>query len=117
MKKTVETPYGQVDAKALERLRNRFDTRRLLDAADRIDRIRSRISEADGLRQDLLDLHLMAHRIVNGDVNSRTSRSEAIWELAGELAGEVIEFGDALEAIQETLTELEELASEDGGED
>lgn len=116
-KKTVKTTYGEVNAKVLEQLQHRFDTRRLLEAVDMIDRLRARICEADGLRQDLLDLHLMAHRVVNGDVNSRTSRREAIWELAGGLAEEVMEFGDDLGAIYETLTELEQLAPEDGGED
>ena len=47
---TVETVFGAVDEKALEALQNSFDTRRLLNAVEAVDQIRSRI---DGLRNDL----------------------------------------------------------------
>ena len=81
IRKTVETSYGAVDEKTLERLQNRFDTRRLLDAVDAIDLIRER---ADGLRQDLLDLHSMAAEVINEDGSRRVAREEPIWELHSE---------------------------------
>ena len=86
-KKTVETPYGAVDEKTLEKLQHRFDTRRLLDAVDAIDLIRYRI---EGLRQDLLDLHGMAAEVINEDGLSRAAREEPIWELAEMISSDTV---------------------------
>jgi hypothetical protein len=117
MGKTVQTSYGAVDAKALSRMQNRFDTRRLFDAIDAIDRIRYRICAADGLRQDLLDLHSMAHEVINEDCGSSSSRKEPIWELAEMLSGEVLEFSDDLRSVFDTVEELEKLRPSEGDED
>jgi hypothetical protein len=92
-RKTVETAFGAVDEKALGVLQNSFDTRRLLDAVEAIDQIRSRI---DGLRDDLLDLHRMAAEVINEDYETRPAREEPIWELAEMLASEMLEFADGL---------------------
>jgi len=107
IRKTVETSYGAVDEKTLERLQNRFDTRRLLDAVDAIDLIRER---ADGLRQDLLDLHSMAAEVINEDGSRRVAREEPIWELAEMISSDVYEFIDRLEQVYQTAEELEKLA-------
>ena len=109
-KKTVETPYGAVDEKTLEKLQHRFDTRRLLDAVDAIDLIRYRI---EGLRQDLLDLHGMAAEVINEDGLSRVAREEPIWELAEMISSDVCEFTDRLELVYQTAEELEKLAPRD----
>lgn len=110
-RKTVETSYGAVDEKTLERLQNRFDTRRLLDAVDTIDLIRHRI---DGLRQDLLDLHSMASDVINEeDGSSRVEREEPIWELAEMISADVCEFTDRLEQVYQTAEEIEKLAPQD----
>jgi hypothetical protein len=45
MNQTIDTSYGPVDAKALEKLQNNFDTTRLLNAVDAVDQIRYRIDE------------------------------------------------------------------------
>ena len=109
-RKTVETSYGAVDEKTLEKLQNRFDTRRLLDAVDAIDLIRYRI---DGLRQDLLDLHSMAAEVINEDGLSRVAREEPIWELAEMISSDVCEFTDRLEQVYQTAEEMEKLAPRD----
>lgn len=110
-RKTVETSYGAVDEKTLEKLQNRFDTRRLLDAVDAIDLIRYRI---DGLRQDLLDLHGMAADVINEeDGASRTAREEPIWELAEMISSDVCEFTDRLEQVYQIAEEIEKLAPRD----
>jgi hypothetical protein len=57
-----DTRYGAVDSAALERLRESFNTRTILDAVDKVDDIRCRI---DDLRDDLLKLHAMAHDLIN----------------------------------------------------
>lgn len=107
MIRTIETSYGPVDAKALENLQNSFDTTRLFNAVDSIDRIRSRMDE---VRQDLLDLHSMAHEVINEDYGSnRPVREETIWELADNLSGELLEFIDELEKARSTLDPLDTL--------
>jgi hypothetical protein len=104
-RKTVETPYRAVDEKTLEKLRSRFDTRRLLDVVHSIDVIRHRI---DGLRQDLLDLHSMAAVVIDeGDGWSRVGREEPIWELAEMISSDVSEFTERLEHVYEIAEELE----------
>lgn len=109
-RKTVETSYGAVDEETLEKLQNRFDTRRLLDAVDAIDLIRYRI---DGLREDLLDLHGMAAEVINEDGSSRMAREEPIWELAEMISSDACEFTDRLEQVYQTAEELEKLAPRD----
>jgi hypothetical protein len=110
-RKTVETSYGAVDEKTLERMQNRFDTRRLLDAMDTIDLIRCRI---DGLRQDLLDLHSMAANVINEEHgSSRVVREEPIWELAEMISSDICEFTERLEQVYQTAEEVEKLAPRD----
>lgn len=107
---SVNTPYGRVDADALEHLQNSFDTHRILDAVDAIDRIRYRICEPDAFRQELLALHGMAHELINGGVNPTGSSSEeAIWEIAENLSAELLEFTAGLEAAYDTLEEIGKL--------
>jgi hypothetical protein len=43
-RKTVETAFGAVDEKGLETLQHSFDSRRLLNAVDAVDQVRSRIN-------------------------------------------------------------------------
>jgi hypothetical protein len=56
MCKTVQSSYGSVNGEVLRRLQNDFDTTRLFDAIEGIDRIRYRIGEAGAMRRDLVDL-------------------------------------------------------------
>lgn len=70
------------------------------------------------MRQDLLDLHSMAHEIINEDYGgSSSSRKEPIWELAEMLSGEVLEFCDDLRSVFDTLEELERLSPAEDDED
>ena len=60
------TPYGEVDAAALEALESGYDTTRMLDAVGTLDEIRTSLYNPEGLRDDLLRLHSIAHALVNG---------------------------------------------------
>ena len=73
MGKIVKTSFGAVDGQALEKLQDSFDTTELLRAVDAIDQVRYR---GDDLRQDMLDLHGMAHNLINQDYSSGTPRDE-----------------------------------------
>lgn len=59
------TAYGPVDAVALHNLTSNFDTSVILRAVDQLDALRARLCPPEGLRDDLLDLHGMAHTVFN----------------------------------------------------
>ena len=118
--KTRHTRYGPIDAEAPETLQQEFDTYRLLEAVDTIDRLRARICEPDAMRQDLLTLHGMAHALINGGDPGGATAPEPIWEVAEELAFELSDFIDGLQAALDTVEALTELApdpDEDDAED
>ena len=116
-KHSLETVYGVVDRQALEYLQQRFDMRRILDTIDALDRIRSRLCEADSLRQTLLNLHGMAHALLNGAVYpAGRAAEEPIWGLAEHLASDVLACIEELEAAYETINAFTALApSGEGG--
>ncbi len=114
-KRTCDVRHGPVDAAVLEELQMDFDTTELLDAVDKIDAIRCRICEPDGVRQDLLTLHGMAMDVINGAGMGRGSDSDQpIWELASDISFELGDFIEHLESVVKSLDQLERLApSED----
>jgi hypothetical protein len=112
-KKDCETSYGTLNSKKLEELQQNFDTTKILAAVDTIDEIRYRICEPDGMRQDLLDLHSMAHTIINGDSTMNVPSGTCIWEVAQDLELEIDEFATKLGEIADLLIRLGELVPED----
>jgi rRNA processing protein Krr1/Pno1 len=81
------TRYGPVNATVLAHLQQTLDTHRLFDAVDAIDRLRDRICGAQGMRDELLRLHAMAHVLINGGTAvGGPPPTEAIWEVADGLA-------------------------------
>ena len=105
-----ETPYGKVDAGVLEELQRSFDTYTILHAVDAIDAIRYRICEPDQMRQDLSQLHSMAHHLFNDAYPADRIDRDSIWELADELSMEVFEFIEKLRGVMEMLDQLVRLA-------
>ncbi|TAM00376.1 MAG: transposase [Paraburkholderia sp.] len=93
---TTTTCFGDVDTAALERLESSYDTTRLLAAVDIVDRIRIQLHDPEGLRDDLLEIHSMAHSVLNG-APSVPARGE------GTLPERVL---DALDQIDEFVMEL-----------
>ena len=116
-KKDCETSYGTLNSKKLEELQQNFDTTKILAAVDTIDEIRYRICEPDGMRQDLLDLHSMAHTIINGDSAVNVPRGTCIWEVAQALELEIDEFATKLSEIANLLIKLGELVPDDEDDD
>jgi hypothetical protein len=112
-KKDCETSYGTLNSKKLEELQQNFDTTKILAAVDTIDEIRYRICEPDGMRQDLLDLHAMAHTIINGDSTLNVPRGTCIWEVAQDLELEIDEFATKLSEIADLLIKLGELVPDE----
>lgn len=93
---TTTTYHGDVDTAALERLESSYDTTRLLAAVDIIDRIRTQLHDPEGLRDDLLEIHSMAHSVLNGAPSVPSRRQ-------GTLPERVL---DALDLIDEFVSEL-----------
>lgn len=76
------TPYGDVDAKALESLRGSFDTTALLKLVKRFDQCRGLFADEGGLRDRLLRLHSMAHTTINNAPLTVPPDDTDIWEFA-----------------------------------
>jgi len=93
---TTTTFFGDVDTAALSRLESSYDTTRLLAAVDIVDRIRAQLHDPEGLRDDLLEIHSMAHSVLNGSPVA-PSRHEAT--LPEQVLG-------ALDLIDKFLAEL-----------
>jgi hypothetical protein len=115
--KNCETDYGTLNSKKLEELQQSFDTTKILAAVDTIDEIRYRICEPDGIRQELLDLHAMAHTIINGDSSLNVPIGTCIWEVAQELELEIDEFATKLSEIANLLVKLGDLVPDDEDDD
>jgi hypothetical protein len=98
-----DTRYGPVDSAALERLRESFNTRTILDAVDKVDEIWCRI---DDLRDDLLKLHAMAHDLINDAGPDGPPPEYPIWELAEEISTAIWEWPGHLEAVRETVDQI-----------
>ena len=65
----------------------------------------------DDLRQDMLDLHGMAHNLINQDYSSGTRRDESIGELAERLTGDILECIAHLEQAYQAVSALRRLAA------
>ena len=73
------TPYGEVDAAALERLRDSFDTSQLLRLVDRLDACLAELGGIIAVRDELLRLHAMALTIVEGAAPAVPTENACIW--------------------------------------
>ena len=107
------TPYGEVDAAALEGLQSRYDTTRVLDAVDTLDELRTGLNDPEGLRDDLLHLHGMAHALVNGASFAATTRDASIVEQIEDVIEQLDHYVAGLLSIRDALHPLEALRHED----
>ena len=79
------TPYGEVDAAALERLRDSFDTSQLLRLVDRLDACLAELGGIIAVRDELLRLHAMALTIVEGAAPAVPTENACVWAEAESL--------------------------------
>jgi hypothetical protein len=104
-----KTPYGDVDSEALQGLRQSFDTRTILHAVELLDGIRARCAP-DGLRDDLLRLHGMAHTVINDASLAYSTDGPTLVEQVDAVLMELGDWLAALERMRQSLEPLEHLS-------
>ncbi|MFM0515090.1 Tn3 family transposase post-transcriptional regulator TnpC [Paraburkholderia sp. RL17-373-BIF-A] len=106
-----ETPYGAVDADALQSLQQRYDTLAIQQAVDLFDTIRVRCGP-DGLRDDLLRLHGMAHTVINGASLSYSTDDLTLVEQTDCVLEELEDWMTVLDRMILALRPLQDLRSQ-----
>ncbi|ARM04496.1 transposase [Burkholderia pseudomallei] len=106
---TTATFFGDVDTAALARLEASYDTTRLLAAVDVIDRIRVQLHDPEGLRDDLLEIHSMAHSVLNGAPVALSRQEETLPERVLDALDLIDEFIGELARVRTILEPLEAL--------
>src|SRR5271167_2130544 len=103
------TPYGEVDAAALDALQSGYDTTRMLDAVGRLDEVRASIYDPEGLREDLLRLHRIAHTLVNGAGLTVGTQDEFFVDQVTDVIDQIEQYVADLLGIRDVLQPLETL--------
>lgn len=104
------TPYGEVDAIALERLREHFDPSHLLRLVDRLDACLAELGGIAAFRDELLKLHAMALTLVEGAVLTVPTEHACIWSEAESLQQDLEAFSERVRSAQDGITPLVILA-------
>lgn len=110
---TTTTYFGDVDTAALERLESSYDTTRLLAAVDVVDRLRAQLHDPEGLRDDLLEIHRMAHAVLNGALPMPSRHESTFPEQVRNALDLIDEFTAELAQVRTTLEPLEALFPDD----
>ncbi|URF03999.1 Tn3 family transposase post-transcriptional regulator TnpC [Cupriavidus campinensis] len=110
-----DTPYGKVDAEALQALQDTFDTTTILRVVDQFDAIRSRCCGPAGLLDDLLRLHSMAHTVINGAALSCSTTGPTFVDQAEAIIDELDDWILLLKHAVQALHPLERLRPGDDG--
>jgi hypothetical protein len=103
------TPYGEVDVAALETLQSDYDTTRILDAVSRLDEVRTSLYDPEGLREDLLRLHRIAHTLVNGAWLTAGTQDEFFVDQVTDVIDQIEQYVADLLGIRDVLQPLETL--------
>ena len=103
------TPYGEVDAAALEALQSGYDTTRMVDAVGRLDEVRASLYDPEGLREDLLRLHRIAHTLVNGAGLTLGTQDEFFVDQVTDVIDQIEQYVADLLGIRDVLQPLETL--------
>lgn len=111
MSRIADTPYGRVDAQVLEHLRNTFDTADLLQSVDALDAVRDALTDPEALRAEFIELHAMAHTVINGAAIRVFSRRRSLVDAAVDVESSLADLIDSLTAVRERVHRLTLLAS------
>jgi hypothetical protein len=106
------TPYGEVDAAALDALQSGYDTTRMLGAVGRLDEVRASLYDPEGLREDLLRLHRIAHTLVNGAGLTVGTQDEFFVDQVTDVIDQIEQYVADLLGIRDVLRPLEALRPE-----
>jgi hypothetical protein len=107
------TPYGEVDADALDALESAYDTTRMLGAVSSLDAVRVSLYDPEGLWDDLLRPHSIAHTLVNGANLTVTSQDESFVDQVSDVINQIDQYVADLLAIRDVLRPLEALRPDD----
>ena len=110
---TVDTVHGRLDRRAFEQVRDSFDTTTLLRLIDELDALVAQARGEEGLRDQVLRLHAMAHTIINGAGLSAPTDRESLPELALEVTSQLHEAIGALQSWVRRITPLVDMAADD----
>ena len=108
------TPYGEVDAVALERLRDRFDTSQLLRLVDQLDACLAEVGGITAMRDELLQLHSMALTLVEGVALTVPTENACIWEVAESVQLDLEALTSWIRNAQMAIAPLGDLAPDHG---
>jgi len=109
---TLSTPYGLIDRAALAQAEQSFDTRALMAMVDELDRFIIGARQQDGLRDHLLQVHAMAHSVING-ARLSVPAGESLPDSVGDVLLEIDALIEKLERWRKPLQMLHELAARD----
>lgn len=110
MSDDIVTVYGKVNRERLEELQQSFDTARLLAAVEAIDRMRQRLCNPEGLRDDLLKLHGMAMELINQEP-AEVAEGEIESDICAAATNLEAEISDYTEMLHDLVNLLEDLAT------
>ncbi|MEQ6699816.1 Tn3 family transposase post-transcriptional regulator TnpC [Pseudomonas aeruginosa] len=104
------TPYGEVDAVALDRLRDSFDTSQILQLVDQLDACLAELGGVMAVRDELLKLHAMALTLVEGAPLTVPTENACIWSEAESLQQDLEALAGWVHSAQGGISSLVNLA-------
>ena len=100
------TPYGEVDAAALDRLRDSFDTAQILLLVDRLDTCLAELGGVVAVRDELLKLHAMTLTLVEGAPLTVPTENACIWSEAESLQQDLEALAGWVHSAQAAISPL-----------
>jgi hypothetical protein len=108
MKDLIQTPYGVVRLGALQALQSSFDTTMLLKTVEDLDEFW--VQWKQELRDDILQVHAMAHTVINDAPLSHPPGNEPLAEMASSVAEQLQDYRQVLGSAVALLKQIAKLA-------